>query len=131
MGSLKSIVDSVKTIQVGGEPVSLRLPPAIERSKLVMKGADLDTDNQGQMVVFWDEICAKAMTLCVTGQDDMTEEDWQVLISASRDSENPVEGLPELVTECLRLCGFDANIDETDEKDAIDEATGGLGESHS
>ena len=75
-------------------------------------------------MVTWSEITGTALKLCVVGHDEMTEDDWQRLISASKDDENEVEGLPELVSECMKLCGFDSEVKNKDEVDGVLDSMG-------
>ena len=133
--NLKEIADKVKVLKVDGEDVQLRLPPEIDKNRLVSIGLKIslekdesDERDDGQVLVTWSEITGKALKLCVVGHDDMTEDDWQRLISASKNPDNDIEGLPELLSECMKLCGFDSEVKTTDE---IDEVLRPLGESPS
>ena len=135
---LKEIADKVKILMVDGEEVHLRLPPEIEKNRLVAVGLKvLNTDDESkerdnsEVLVSWSEITGKALKLCVADHDDMTEDDWQRLITASREPDNDIEGLPELVSECMKLCGFTSEVNTEDSTDEIDEVIASVGESPS
>ena len=135
---LKEIADKVKVLMVDGEEVNLRLPPEIEKNRLVAVGLKvLNSDDEskerdsGEVLVSWSEITGKALKLCVADHDDMTEDDWQRVITASREPDYDIEGLPELVSECMKLCGFNSEVKTEDSTDEIDEVIASVGESPS
>ena len=133
--SLKSLATRVKEVMVDGEAVTLRLPPVVERNKLLKRMSEYEQDSENELksnvaaIELWDEIAVTALMLCVEDKEDMTEEDWQRLITFSRTEEaDNVEGLPELLSECLKLCGFGSEVKKGD---AVDEVLENMGESHS
>ena len=127
---LKEIADKVKVLQVDGEDVQLRLPPEIDKNRLVAVGLKISLEDEskerddGNVLITWSEITGKALKLCVVGHDDMSEDDWQRLISASKDPDTEIEGLPELLSECMKLCGFDSEVKSKDEIDEVLETVG-------
>lgn len=126
MSHLKDIAQRVETIEVDGEKISLRLPPVIERNRLVVAGSKLDSEGDTEKILELDRIVTKALALCVVDQDDMEEDDWGRLITASRDRDIP--GLADMVSRCLALCGFDSQVEDDESSDSVDEVIDGLGE---
>lgn len=56
-------------------------------------------------MVWWDDIASMALAATVVTDDEMTVADWKAVIIAS-EVEEAMEGLGDLVTEAMRLCGI-------------------------
>ena len=132
----RKLTNHMWTVRVAGlGKVPLRTASAATRRKCLNllkvtagavqlpEGADVDAVKQAMAeqvaqsgdVGAWDELCAVALDGTVVQSEDvepMTLEDWGRLVVRSRDEEEPVEGLPELIAMALRRCGFTASVEE-------------------
>lgn len=124
MSVLKKIADTSVTVEVAGEKIKLRYPDAAEKAAVMEMMPDPKEDGTaGATISGWNALSAKALSVCVIGYDEMTEDDWSRLISASNDRPDEHKGLAELVARSLSMCGLKTDIKAGDPaQDVLDKA---------
>ncbi len=110
MGILEKMAASSCTVTVAGEEIVLHYPNAAQKAEVMAMMPDAREDAVGETIGAWNALSAKALSVCVQGHDQMSEDDWSKVISASNDVPDEYEGLAELVSRALSMCGLKTDV---------------------
>ena len=120
MGLMKKIAGHCKTVEVAGEKVKLRLPSHTEKSFILSLARSVEGESGEEAIHRSMRLAPLCLEYTVVNEDEMSEEEWSKVVTAADECPDDFPGLPDLVKECMTLCGLKITAVS---RDAIDELT--------
>ena len=129
MDVLKQLIEHVDEVNIQGQQIKLKLPSCVAKTNIAIRAMDIPVERKredtGKYATIWNEICVMALKATVMNADDMTDENWEQLVSMTNEDSNKASSVKELLNKSLALCGLET--DDEQKSDKLDEVSESLG----
>ena len=134
MSVLKKIAKTPVTVKVMGENVSLRHVSVEKKIELAKMLDAMDTEGERPLAetVGDNRKFATAILQAAVASEDLSEAEWDDILTRADKFPDEYEGLEELVSSAMKVCGFQGTVIRpdseivTDNTEQVDEAIGDL-----